>query len=162
MKIFSSSTSIMIGAAALMALIAAGSAHADPRHGGPGHGHGPNGPRPTFSSSHHNHSNLYFSYSSGSSFYRPGWGPRPYYAYRPYPYYYPAYPVVNETVVYQTVPAAPLPQSSLPVYDDQVASDEEDGRYCREYQRPVTVGGVAQAGYGRACLQPDGSWEIVS
>ena len=37
-----------------------------------------------------------------------------------------------------------------------------DGRYCREYQNKVTVGGKTQSGYGTACRQPDGSWQIVS
>lgn len=35
------------------------------------------------------------------------------------------------------------------------------GRYCREYQQTVVVGGKTQSGYGTACQQPDGSWEIV-
>ena len=35
------------------------------------------------------------------------------------------------------------------------------GRYCREYQQTVFVGGQEQAAYGTACQQPDGSWEIV-
>ena len=37
----------------------------------------------------------------------------------------------------------------------------ETGRYCREYQETVTVGGELQSAYGTACRQPDGSWEIV-
>lgn len=36
------------------------------------------------------------------------------------------------------------------------------GRYCREYQQTVTVGGKKQSAYGTACQQPDGSWEIVT
>ena len=35
------------------------------------------------------------------------------------------------------------------------------GRYCREYQQTITVGGKQQSGYGTACQQPDGSWEVV-
>ncbi len=35
------------------------------------------------------------------------------------------------------------------------------GRYCREYQQTVVVGGKTQSGYGQACQQPDGSWEII-
>ncbi len=35
------------------------------------------------------------------------------------------------------------------------------GRYCREYQQMVMVGGKQQDAYGTACQQPDGSWEIV-
>ena len=36
------------------------------------------------------------------------------------------------------------------------------GRYCREFQQVVTVGGSREQAYGVACRQPDGSWEIVS
>ncbi len=35
------------------------------------------------------------------------------------------------------------------------------GRQCREFQQSVTVGGKSEQAYGTACLQPDGSWEIV-
>ena len=35
------------------------------------------------------------------------------------------------------------------------------GRYCREFQQTITVGGQTQQGYGTACRQPDGSWQIV-
>jgi surface antigen len=36
-----------------------------------------------------------------------------------------------------------------------------DGRYCREYTQTVSVGGKTEKGYGKACRQPDGSWQIV-
>ncbi len=36
------------------------------------------------------------------------------------------------------------------------------GRYCREYQQTIVVNGRSQTGYGTACQQPDGSWQIVS
>lgn len=36
------------------------------------------------------------------------------------------------------------------------------GRQCREFQQTVTVGGRTEQAYGTACLQPDGSWEIVN
>lgn len=36
------------------------------------------------------------------------------------------------------------------------------GRYCREFQHQVTIGGRAEDAYGTACLNPDGSWEVVS
>ncbi len=36
------------------------------------------------------------------------------------------------------------------------------GRYCREYQQDITVGGKTERGYGRACRQPDGSWQVVN
>lgn len=37
-----------------------------------------------------------------------------------------------------------------------------EGRYCREYQAIATVGGRRQDTYGIACMQPDGSWEIIN
>lgn len=37
---------------------------------------------------------------------------------------------------------------------------EPDGRYCREYTTTATIGGKTQQVYGRACRQPDGSWEL--
>ncbi len=33
--------------------------------------------------------------------------------------------------------------------------------YCREYTGTVIIGGQEQPSYGTACMQPDGSWEIV-
>jgi surface antigen len=36
------------------------------------------------------------------------------------------------------------------------------GRYCREYTQEIIIGGKKQSGYGTACRQPDGSWEIIS
>lgn len=42
------------------------------------------------------------------------------------------------------------------------AYQNSTGRYCREYQQTVTVGGESQQGYGTACRQPDGSWRIVN
>lgn len=36
------------------------------------------------------------------------------------------------------------------------------GRYCREFQQKVTIGGHTEQAYGTACMQPDGSWEVVS
>lgn len=35
-----------------------------------------------------------------------------------------------------------------------------DQPYCREYTQTFTIGNTTQKGYGTACLQPDGSWEI--
>lgn len=36
------------------------------------------------------------------------------------------------------------------------------GRYCREYQQTIYVGGQQETAYGTACQQPDGSWEIIN
>jgi len=35
------------------------------------------------------------------------------------------------------------------------------GRQCREFQQTVTIGGKSEQAWGTACLQPDGSWELV-
>ncbi|MEZ5542074.1 MAG: hypothetical protein R3F42_08525 [Pseudomonadota bacterium] len=36
------------------------------------------------------------------------------------------------------------------------------GRYCREFQHQVSIGGRSEQAYGTACRNPDGSWEVVS
>lgn len=33
--------------------------------------------------------------------------------------------------------------------------------YCREFQQTIVVGGQYRRGYGTACRQPDGSWQVV-
>jgi surface antigen len=38
----------------------------------------------------------------------------------------------------------------------------DNGQYCREYQAYATVGGRRSQTYGMACMQPDGSWRVVS
>lgn len=35
------------------------------------------------------------------------------------------------------------------------------GRHCREFQHNVTIGGRTEQAWGTACMNPDGSWEIV-
>ena len=42
-----------------------------------------------------------------------------------------------------------------------VATYRQNGRYCREFTQEIFIGGEKQTGYGRACGQPDGSWEII-
>ncbi|MGB5473249.1 MAG: hypothetical protein WBQ78_07215 [Gammaproteobacteria bacterium] len=36
------------------------------------------------------------------------------------------------------------------------------GRYCREFQQNVAIGGRREEAYGTACRNPDGSWEVIS
>lgn len=36
------------------------------------------------------------------------------------------------------------------------------GQPCREFIAQITIGGRQEQGYGTACRQPDGSWQIVS
>lgn len=35
------------------------------------------------------------------------------------------------------------------------------GKYCREFQQTVFIGGQEETAYGQACQQPDGSWQII-
>ena len=37
---------------------------------------------------------------------------------------------------------------------------EGSGRYCREYQQEIYVGGERHRGYGTACRMADGTWQI--
>ena len=64
---------------------------------------------------------------------------------------------VGETVKWNN-PQSGNSGSVTPVRDGYSSS----GRYCREYQQTITVDGKRQSGYGTACQQPDGSWQIVS
>lgn len=43
-----------------------------------------------------------------------------------------------------------------------VSSAQARERYCREYTDHVNIGRGLEQSYGTACMQPDGSWEIVS
>ena len=62
---------------------------------------------------------------------------------------------VGETIVWNDVAAA----GSVTVLRD---GSSTAGRYCREFQQEVTVGGKTERAYGTACRQPDGAWEIIS
>jgi len=37
---------------------------------------------------------------------------------------------------------------------------QSGGRYCREFQTNVTIGGQNERAFGTACRQPDGSWQV--
>ncbi|MBL0319103.1 MAG: glycine zipper 2TM domain-containing protein [Alphaproteobacteria bacterium] len=43
-----------------------------------------------------------------------------------------------------------------------VRTYEQGGRYCREFNQKIQIGGKVQSGYGTACRMPDGSWEVQS
>ncbi len=44
----------------------------------------------------------------------------------------------------------------------QAPYQNNSGQYCREFTNTINIGGQPQRGYGTACRQPDGSWQIVS
>jgi len=58
--------------------------------------------------------------------------------------------------------AAARPATAGPVRAGRAVVGYDPRRpYCREYQRAVWIGGRKSEVYGTACLQPDGSWQIV-
>lgn len=81
--------------------------------------------------------------------------------YHPYPrevimIYPPPPPVIYAPP--QVVYVEPPPVQATPMSDPY---NDSLGRYCREYQSNVVIGGVPRSSYGTACLQPDGVWRIV-
>jgi surface antigen len=44
----------------------------------------------------------------------------------------------------------------------QAPYQNSSGQYCREFTQTIVVGGQKQQGYGNACRQSDGTWQIVS
>ncbi|MBY0407750.1 MAG: hypothetical protein K2Q01_08655, partial [Rickettsiales bacterium] len=66
----------------------------------------------------------------------------------------------NSSNCSEQVVATTQPQYTPPVQNISYG-DATEGRYCREYQNISTVAGRNQQTYGTACMQPDGSWEIV-
>lgn len=86
----------------------------------------------------HSHSHFFFGLNLSAPY---AWGP---------PYYAPAY-YYPPPVVYAPPPPAyyyPPPQPAAPA--------------CRDFQGDATIDGRGTPFYGRACLQADGRWHIVS
>ena len=48
------------------------------------------------------------------------------------------------------------------ISSNAAAYNQYTNQQCREYTRTIEVGGRLQEGFGKACLQPDGSWRMVS
>jgi hypothetical protein len=74
-------------------------------------------------------------------------------------YYYPPPP----PVYYYPPPTyyAPPPAAYAPPATSAPAYGQTQGQTCREYQSTTTIDGRPQPTYGTACLQPDGTWQIV-
>jgi surface antigen len=64
---------------------------------------------------------------------------------------------IGETITWNN-PESGNYGSVTPVRDGTSAS----GRYCREFQQTIVVGGEERQGYGIACRQEDGTWRIVN
>jgi hypothetical protein len=124
---------IIHGFAALAGVITAAMALASPALAWDGH-HGSRG---------------YFSFSFGF----------PSYYYAPYPYYAPTYAYSP----YYGYPPS-YGYADQPMYQYQPPPAQADGQqsYCREFQSTIVVEGRQQQAFGTACLQPDGSWQIVN
>lgn len=112
-----------------------------------------------------------FSYNSGG-YYPRGYYPRhyhgPHHGYRagvvyvaPPPVYYapppPRVVYVNPPPVYAAPPPVVYQVPPQPLPGGPLASNQQ----CREYQSTAVVNGQRVPSYGTACLQPDGSWQIV-
>jgi len=63
---------------------------------------------------------------------------------------------IGETIAWNN-PESGNSGTVTPVREGQA----ESGRYCREYQQTITVGGQQEQAYGIACQEPDGTWQIV-
>lgn len=63
---------------------------------------------------------------------------------------------IGETITWNN-PQSGHTGTYTPIREGQSTS----GRFCREFQQTVTVGGRTEQAYGTACRQPDGSWQIV-
>ena len=141
---------VTTAAATLMAT----AAYAGPHHGnGPGNGHGFGHHQNRYNNYRGNSgSRLIVSVGSGAYFgapYRPYYAPRAYYRPTNVIYYNTPAPVAYYNPIRYVPQQAPV----------QVAANND--RYCREYQKNVVVGGRLQQGYGQACMQPDGNWQVI-
>lgn len=99
------------------------------------------------------------------SYQRGGYGSGNYYQSAPVYYSAPAPQVYYVSPSYETrvrsYEVRPQPVSFYNYTSVDNSIGNQNGRYCREYQAPVTVGNRTQGSYGTACMQPDGSWEVV-
>jgi surface antigen len=57
---------------------------------------------------------------------------------------------------------APVTQIAPPTFVQPVTSAPAQQSVCREYTAEAMIAGEVQPVFGTACLQPDGSWRIVS
>ena len=62
---------------------------------------------------------------------------------------------------YSSYPPQSIVTQSVPMQQAPMAMNASAKPYCREYQQTITIVGKTQKGYGTACLQPDGSWQLM-
>ena len=64
---------------------------------------------------------------------------------------------IGQTVSWQN-PETGNSGQVTPVHDYKA----QNGRYCREYQQTIYIDGQPQTGYGTACQNADGTWQILN
>ncbi len=64
---------------------------------------------------------------------------------------------MNETISWNN-PDSGNRGSITPVREGQ----DVKGRYCREFRQTIEVNGKLEEGYGTACRQADGTWQIMT
>ena len=77
--------------------------------------------------------------------------------------------IQDQRRVYRVLETSPTNRSKSWVNPDTghqytvtpVKTYQADGRYCREYTTKAIINNQAQTVYGKACRQPDGSWQVV-
>lgn len=67
------------------------------------------------------------------------------------------YAPIGETITWNNPDSGN--RGSVTPLRDGVASN---GQYCREYRQTIVVGDEPADGYGIACQQPDGTWQLVA
>ena len=103
---------------------------------------------------HHGGSSVSFGFGYGG-----GYTPYPAYGYYPA---YPAYPVYQAPPVIVEREVVVEQVSPYDNYARPASNTRYDQGYCREFTRNVTINGRPERGYGTACQQPDGSWQVVN
>ena len=69
----------------------------------------------------------------------------------------------RQRVVYAPPPPPPqAPRQNVWTSPAPSPSPSSRNQYCREYTTDVVIDGQTRHGYGQACRQEDGSWQIVS
>jgi hypothetical protein len=67
-------------------------------------------------------------------------------------------PVMPMTMIAPPPQAVAAPQAAAAPQ----AQAAQAGQTCREYQQTITLNGQPQEAWGTTCLQPDGTWKVVS
>lgn len=64
-------------------------------------------------------------------------------------------------VVFCTLQVISSVAQARTVYYTTTVEPPETQQYCREYTQTLKIGSHTQRSHGTACMQPDGSWELM-